>query len=153
MTTAKRVALIAHDRMKQAMVDWVKRHRRALAPHAIVATGTTGTLIKQAVEELDMTLLRSGPLGGDQQVGAMIAEGQLDILIFFTDPLSSMPHDVDVKALTRLSTLYNVPMACNPATADFVISSKYFSNPYRPETPVADLYTAERSIAGPKKEG
>jgi len=152
MTTAKRVALIAHDRMKQAMVEWVKRHRRALSAHAIVATGTTGTLIKQAVEELDMTLLRSGPLGGDQQVGAMIAEGQLDILIFFTDPLSTMPHDVDVKALTRLSTLYNVPMACNPATADFVISSKYFSSPYRPETTVADLYMAERFIAGPKKD-
>ena len=150
---AKCIALIAHDRMKKAMVEWVRRHRRALAGHAVIATGTTGRLIQEALPELDLTLLRSGPLGGDQQVGAMIAEGQLDILIFFTDPLSALPHDVDVKALTRLSTLYNVPMACNPATADFVVSSRYFSSPYTPETPVADLYTAERSASGPKLEG
>lgn len=145
----KSIALIAHDRMKPLMVDWVRAHAAALAGHRIVATGTTGGLIGEAVPGIRLTLLRSGPLGGDQQVGAMIAEGALDILIFFTDPLSALPHDVDVKALTRLSTLYNVPMACNPATADFIVASSLFDAPYRPETRLADIYEATRSPGGP----
>jgi methylglyoxal synthase len=147
----KRVALIAHDRMKAAMVAWVGRHRRALSGHDLIATGTTGRMIAEAEAGLSVSLLRSGPLGGDQQVGAMIAEGELDILIFFTDPLSTQPHDVDVKALTRLSTLYNVPMACNPATADFVVSSRFFSSAYVPETPIADLYNRERFDDGKER--
>lgn len=148
---AKSIALIAHDRMKPLMVDWARGHAGALAAHRIVATGTTGGLIAGAVPGLAVTLLRSGPLGGDQQVGAMIAEGALDILIFFTDPLSALPHDVDVKALTRLSTLYNVPMACNPATADFIVSSRLFDAPYHPETRLADLYESDRQSGGPEE--
>jgi methylglyoxal synthase len=124
----KTVALIAHDRMKPQMVDWAARHEAALATCRIVATGTTGGLVKDRCPKLDITLLKSGPLGGDQQVGAMIAEEKIDALFFFTDPLSALPHDVDVKALTRLSTLYDIPMACNPATADYIITSKLFAS-------------------------
>jgi methylglyoxal synthase len=118
----KTVALIAHDRMKPDMVEWAARHVASLMACKIVATGTTGTRIKERLPALDVTLLKSGPLGGDQQAGALIAEGRIDALFFFTDPLSAMPHDVDVKALTRLSVLYNIPMAGNVATADLVIA-------------------------------
>ena len=120
----KTIALIAHDRMKPEMVAWAKQHENRLSEFAIVATGTTGGMVKDACPKLSITLLKSGPLGGDQQVGAMIAETRIDALFFFTDPLSAMPHDVDVKALTRLSTLYNIPMACNLATADYIITWK-----------------------------
>jgi methylglyoxal synthase len=120
----KTLALIAHDRMKPDMVAWAKTHEKRLAEFAIVATGTTGGLVKEACPRLNIALLKSGPLGGDQQVGALIAEARVDALFFFTDPLSAMPHDVDVKALTRLSTLYNIPMACNLATADYIITGK-----------------------------
>ncbi len=119
MTT---VAIIAHDRMKPEMVSWAKRHEEILKRCSIVATGTTGGLVRETCPSLEIALLKSGPMGGDQQVGAMIAEQKIDALFFFTDPLSAMPHDVDVKALTRLSTLYNIPMACNPATADYIVT-------------------------------
>ncbi len=131
----KTIALIAHDRMKPRMIAWAVRHQHLLGKQRLVATGTTGALVKERCPKLDIALLKSGPLGGDQQVGAMIAERKIDILVFFTDPLSALPHDVDVKALTRLSTLYNVPMACNPATADFIIASRHFEDEYRPEEP------------------
>jgi methylglyoxal synthase len=121
------IALVAHDRMKPDMVDWAERHAGQLRTCTIYATGKTGTLVKERCPGLDITLLKSGPLGGDQQVGALIAEGRIGALFFFTDPLSALPHDVDVKALTRLSTLYNIPMACNPATADYIISSPLFA--------------------------
>ncbi len=120
MTT---VAIIAHDRMKPEMVSWAKRHEEILKKCSIVATGTTGGLVKENCPSLEIALLKSGPMGGDQQVGAMIAEQKIDALFFFIDPLSAMPHDVDVKALTRLSTLYNIPMACNPATADYILTA------------------------------
>lgn len=116
----KRIALVAHDNMKDSLVAWTLRHREALNRHALWATGTTGGRIRDATG-LDVTLLLSGPLGGDQQLGAMIAEERLDVLIFFTDPLSAHPHDVDVKALTRISTLKQTVMACNEATADCVM--------------------------------
>lgn len=119
MTT---VAIIAHDRMKPEMVSWAMRHEEILKRCSIVATGTTGGLVRENCPSLEIALLKSGPMGGDQQVGAMIAEQKIDALFFFTDPLSAMPHDVDVKALTRLSTLYNIPMACNPATADYILT-------------------------------
>ncbi len=122
----KTVAVIAHDRMKPQMVEWAVRHEKALATCKIFATGTTGGLVRERCPSLDITLLKSGPLGGDQQVGALIAEERIDALFFFTDPLSALPHDVDVKALTRLSTLYDIPMACNPATADYIIESARF---------------------------
>jgi methylglyoxal synthase len=122
----KTIALIAHDRMKPQMADWAAKHEAVLATCRIFATGTTGGLVREHCPSLDITLLKSGPLGGDQQVGAMIAEGKIGALFFFTDPLSGLPHDVDVKALTRLSTLYDIPMACNPATADHIITSRLF---------------------------
>lgn len=115
-----RLALIAHDAMKDRMVQWVERHRIALSTCAIVATGTTGGRVQEACPELVIRRLKSGPLGGDQQIGALIAEGKIDGLVFFVDPLSPHPHDVDVKALTRLALVYDIPMACNPSTADLI---------------------------------
>jgi methylglyoxal synthase len=115
-----RVALIAHDRLKPAFVTWVKKHEAIFQGHKLVATGTTGGQILEACPSLDLTRVKSGPLGGDQQIGAMIADGELDAIIFMADPLTPMPHDVDVKALVRLSTLYNIPIACNEATAELI---------------------------------
>lgn len=118
------IALIAHDQKKPDMVAWARRHRDVLARHRLVATGTTGSLLKQDMPELDIRLMASGPLGGDQQIGALIVEGKISRLIFLLDPLSPHPHDVDVKALTRLAVVYNVPMACNLATADLLMAVK-----------------------------
>ena len=118
MPSRKCIALIAHDEKKSDMVEFARFHRRALPLFRIVATGTTGGRVLEAAPELYVTCLKSGPLGGDQQIGAMIATGEVDMLIFFIDPLSPLPHDVDVKALTRLATLYDVPMALNRATAE-----------------------------------
>ena len=117
-----RIALIAHDDKKDAFVDWAVRHRAALSRFDLVATGTTGGRVMAACPDLQVTRLKSGPLGGDQQIGALIAEGKLDGLVFFVDPLSPHPHDVDVKALTRLALVYDIPMACNPSTADLVVA-------------------------------
>jgi methylglyoxal synthase len=119
---SKIIGLVAHDQKKPDLADWVGHHKKILAEHRLFATGTTGGVIRTATG-LDVTLLKSGPWGGDAQLGAMIAEERLDMLIFFIDPLSSMPHDVDVKALIRLATLYNVPFACNRATATAVLRS------------------------------
>jgi methylglyoxal synthase len=120
-TELKCIALIAHDQRKDDMVKWVSAHIGELAEAQIFATGTTGGRIAAAHPELDLTCLKSGPLGGDQQIGAMIAEGRIDALIFFIDAMSALPHDVDVKALTRLAVLYNVPLACNASTADYIV--------------------------------
>ena len=117
-----RFALVAHDARKDEMVAWVGRHRDRLASVVVFSTGTTGGKIANAHPDLDVTCLKSGPLGGDQQIGAMICEDRLDALIFFVDPLSPMPHDVDVKALTRLATVYDLPMACSPSTADLIVA-------------------------------
>jgi len=122
----KKIALVAHDQKKPEMVEWAKKHADKLKGHQLFATGTTGRLIKENTDGLDITPMKSGPLGGDQQLGAMICEGQLDILFFFTDPMTPQPHDVDIKALLRLSTMYNCVVACNLATADFVIESPLF---------------------------
>ena len=120
-----RVVLIAHDAKKKDMVEWAVFNRGTLLNCRLHATGITGTLVAEA-SELEIDLLLSGPLGGDAQAGAMIVEGKLDLVVFFWDPLTTQPHDVDVKALLRLAVLYNVPMACNRATADFLISSHLF---------------------------
>jgi len=120
---ARRVGLIAHDQRKEALVDWARRHRDLLAHCRLVATGTSGRLVQEALPELAVERLKSGPLGGDQQIGARIAEGALDALIFFIDPLSALPHDVDVKALLRLAVLYDVPVAMNAATADALVAA------------------------------
>lgn len=119
----KRIALVAHDSKKRDMADWVRANAERLRQHSLIATGTTGRVVSRVLGDGTVTPLKSGPLGGDQQLGAMIAEGGLDLLIFFVDPMTPLPHDVDVKALTRLAILYNLPMACNRATADLLITS------------------------------
>jgi methylglyoxal synthase len=119
--TRPSLALIAHDEKKSLMTEWAVRHRARLAQCELYATGTTGGRIREACPELQVTLLKSGPLGGDQQVGALICEGKVECLIFFVDPLTPQPHDVDVKALTRLALVYDIPMALNPATAEHIM--------------------------------
>jgi len=115
------IALIAHDLKKDEMTEFARHHQAALSKFRIVATGTTGGRVKEACPDLDITPLKSGPLGGDQQIGAMIATGEVSMLVFFIAPLSALPHDVDVKALTRLATVYDIPMALNRATAEHLI--------------------------------
>jgi methylglyoxal synthase len=116
-----RLALIAHDLKKDDLVDWVAAHEIKVAAFDVVATGTTGSRILERCPDLPVTRVKSGPLGGDQQIGAMIAEGKIQGIIFFVDPLTPMPHDVDVKALTRLATLYDIPIALNRATAELMV--------------------------------
>ncbi|HWU15494.1 MAG TPA: methylglyoxal synthase [Caulobacter sp.] len=118
------IGLVAHDDKKAALVEWSVVHQAFLSRHKLYATGTTGGRILQALPELDLTRLKSGPLGGDQQLGALLAEGLLDMLVFFVDPLSPQPHDVDVKALIRMATLADIPFACNPATADLIVAER-----------------------------
>jgi methylglyoxal synthase len=132
----KHIALVAHDKMKADMVEWVKWNKDILSRHKLICTGTTGRMIqdiliqeKDSLPDKDFEILRlkSGPLGGDQQLGAMIAEGKVHVLVFFWDPMEQQPHDVDVKALLRISVLYNILTACNRSTADFLISSPLFN--------------------------
>ena len=130
MATRKRVALIAHDNCKKDLLDWARYNRDTLAAHELYATGTTGRILAAQLG-LDITCFRSGPLGGDQQVGAGIVEGKIDFVIFFWDPLEPHSHDVDVKALLRIAVVYNVPIACNRATADFILSSPLMREDYR----------------------
>lgn len=130
----KNIAVVAHDNMKDILLDWAKNHRKELKVHRIYATGTTGKLIEKVLD-IDVKRFNSGPLGGDQQIGAKIAEGGIDFLIFFWDPLSPHPHDPDVKALLRLSVLWNIPTACNISTADYLINSKYFDGKYKRKIP------------------
>lgn len=125
----KNIALVAHDQKKPEIIKWAKKHASLLSKHNLFATGTTGRLISEAAPSLSIKALKSGPLGGDQQLGSMICEGKLDILFFFTDPMTPQPHDVDIQALLRLSTMYNCVVACNLATANFVISSPLFEEP------------------------
>jgi methylglyoxal synthase len=129
METCKRIVLIAHDNRKDDLLEWAAFNRGTLAEHELYATGTTGAIIAGALD-LPVERFLSGPLGGDQQVSAGIAEGRLDLVIFFWDPLLSQPHDVDVKALLRIAVVHNVPIACNRATADFLLSSPLMSAPY-----------------------
>jgi methylglyoxal synthase len=124
LTQKYRLALIAHDQKKDDMVAFATAHQPYLSTCAMVATGTTGRRILDACPDLDVKLLKSGPLGGDQQIGALISEGMIDTLIFFVDPLTPMPHDVDVKALTRLAIVYDIPMALNLATAQILLGNK-----------------------------
>ncbi len=139
----KVLALVAHDNMKRDLAEWVDWNSRNLSKHHLVCTGTTGKMVEKTlldhreeheteaeeiIPELRITLLKSGPLGGDQQLGSLIADGKINALIFFWDPMSAQPHDVDVKALLRLATLYNVPTAVNRSTADFLISSPLFED-------------------------
>lgn len=129
MDKRKRIALIAHDRLKPALVEWARSHIEVLRQHELYATGTTGSRIEK---ELGLKISRflSGPMGGDQQVGSKIAERAIDMMIFFWDPLEPQPHDVDVKALLRIAVLYDIPVANNRASADFLISSPWMSEAY-----------------------
>jgi methylglyoxal synthase len=124
----KGVALVAHDNKKEDLMEWARFHRDTLAGHELYATGTTGTLLEEL--GLNVSKLQSGPLGGDQQIGAKIAERSIDALVFFWDPLVSLPHDSDVKALLRIAVVWNIPVACNRASADFIVSSPLMSTEY-----------------------
>ena len=144
------IALVAHDNCKAELLRWVRRHVESLRPLELVCTGTTGRLVREVLAEngapFRLEALRSGPLGGDQQLGARIAEGRIGMLIFFWDPMQAQPHDVDVKALLRIASLYNIPSAYNAATADFLVSSPLFP-PLRPPAPRDFSPDAEREPA------
>jgi methylglyoxal synthase len=142
----KRIALVAHDNKKSGLLEWAKYNLGTLGRHLLYATGTTGDLL---VKELGLPITRfaSGPLGGDQQIGAAIAAGEIDFLIFFWDPLEPQPHDPDIKALLRLAVLYNIPTACNRATADFLISSPLMAESYERPLPDLERYEARRAIS------
>lgn len=140
----KRIALVAHDARKPDMLEWVRYNQGTLSRHFLFGTGTTGALISRETG-LPVKLFMSGPLGGDQQIGARIAEGEIDFLIFFWDPLEPQPHDPDVKALLRLAVLYNIPTASNRATADFLITSSFMDKPYQRIVP--DYLSRLRQIA------
>ena len=138
MSEIKNIALVAHDNRKKDLIEWVEWNYETLIPHNLICTGTTGKLVQQALMKksntddfkIKLSKLESGPLGGDQQLGAMIVEGKIDFMIFFWDPMEPHPHDVDVKALLRISVLYNIPIACNRSTADFMISSPLLKEKY-----------------------
>lgn len=133
----KRIALIAHDNMKRDILEWARFNKGTLSRHELYGTGTTGGMIENELK-LPVTRFRSGPFGGDQQVGAGVAEGRIDFIIFFWDPLAPHPHDVDVKALLRVAVVYNVPIACNRATADFLLSSHLMDEEYERRLPDLD---------------
>lgn len=134
MSERKRIALVAHDNKKVDMVEWAGYNLHVLAEHDLWATGTTGNILEHELG-LPITKLNSGPLGGDQQIGAKIAEGLVDVLVFFWDPLEAQPHDPDVKALLRMAVVWNIPIACNRSTADYLISSPLMSGSYRHTVP------------------
>jgi methylglyoxal synthase len=137
MAEEKTIAIVAHDNKKQDLLAWAQFNREALSRHKLVATGTTGHLLHTELDLL-VTCLQSGPLGGDQQIGAKISEGEIDMLIFFWDPLEPHPHDPDVKALLRIAVVWNIPIACNRASADFIISSSLMPNEYHRLVPDYD---------------
>ncbi|WP_372652809.1 methylglyoxal synthase [Halobacteriovorax sp.] len=141
----KNIALVAHDSKKPNLVKWCRENIEILKKHKLTTTGTTGTLIEKELG-LKVTKFISGPLGGDQQIGAKISEGKIDLLIFFWDPLESMPHDPDVKALLRLATVWNIPLACNQTSADFLISSPLMDKDYDRDLDHLERYKKGRKI-------
>jgi methylglyoxal synthase len=141
MSPKKKIALVAHDEKKHDLLEWARFNKELLKQHDLSATGTTGKLLEEELG-IDINKLQSGPLGGDQQIGAMIAAGEIDLLIFFWDPLSLQPHDPDVRALLRIAVVWNIPVACNRASADFMIASPLLSNTYQRFSPDYHTYTA-----------
>lgn len=135
----KRIALIAHDNKKPDLIEWATYNKTTLTKHSLSATGTTGTMLETALDS-PVFKFKSGPLGGDQQIGAKIAEGEIDMVIFFWDPLEPQPHDPDVKALLRLAVVWNIPIACNRASADHMISSPLMGTDYSPMQPDFDAH-------------
>ena len=129
LNSRKRVALVAHDNKKTELIDWAVFNKTTLSRHRLYATGTTGVLLENALDQ-SITKLLSGPLGGDQQIGALIAENKLDVLIFFWDPMEAQPHDPDIKALLRVAVTWNIPIACDRATADFILTSPLMQQEY-----------------------
>ena len=142
----KKIALVAHDNRKSDLLEWARFNQPILAEHQLYATGTTGELLRREAD-LDIIKLKSGPWGGDQQIGAKIADGDIDFLIFFWDPLEPQPHDPDVKALLRIAVVWNIQVACNRASADFMISSHLMSEEYRRIVPDYDDYVERRDGA------
>jgi methylglyoxal synthase len=134
----KRIALVAHDDRKSDLLEWAEYNRDILADHILYATGTTGRLLGERLE-LPVTCFQSGPLGGDQQIGALIASGDLDMLVFFWDPMSSQPHDSDVKALVRIAVLWNIPIACNRTSADYLITSPLLTQAHAAHPPLTGI--------------
>jgi methylglyoxal synthase len=143
MEAAKKIALVAHDHKKWDLVQWAKYNRELLAQHEVFATGTTGLILEKELR-FHITKLQSGPLGGDQQIGSKIVANEIDFLIFFWDPLEPQPHDPDVKALLRMAVVWNIPIACNRATADFMISSALMDGPYDRLVPNYDEYRGRK---------
>lgn len=139
MNSRKRVALVAHDNKKTELMEWAIYNKSVLSKHRLYATGTTGKLLEEALDQ-SITKFLSGPLGGDQQIGARISEGKIDVLIFFWDPMEAQPHDPDIKALLRLGVVWNIPIACDRATADFLLTSPLMHEDYEVIIPDYNTY-------------
>ena len=135
----KNIAIVAHDNKKAEMMTWAKKNKEILRTHRIYATGTTGKLLEDVIDA-PVHRFKSGPLGGDQQIGAKIAEGEVEVMFFFWDPLEAQPHDTDVKALLRIAVLYNIPLASNTSSADFILHSKFFDRDYEKDLTDFDEY-------------